>query len=93
MIYKFVTKKQKKFLENTCFALGITLDELMEVQDISRIKAEIKALKEANNSLVTGIEERDTLIKDITNIVNDLKVEIQNMQNEEIMRELSNVEK
>lgn len=41
---RIVTTKQKKFIERTCIALGIDIDEMLEINELSSIKKSQKDL-------------------------------------------------
>lgn len=77
MINRLVTTRQKKFLEKTFECLGISIDDLLEINNLRAIQNEKKELEER----VKLLEENAVLANETINSLNKLVAElIQNQQ-------------
>jgi hypothetical protein len=77
VINRLVTTRQKKFLEKTFECLGISIDDLLEINNLRAIQKEKKELEER----VKLLEENAVLANETINSLNKLVAElIQNQQ-------------
>lgn len=77
MINRLVTTRQKRFLEKTFGCLGISIDELLEINNLRTIKKEKEELEER----VKLLEQNAVLANETINSLNKLVAElIQNQQ-------------
>ena len=88
MIYRFINRKQEKFLKELSEALGIGYDCLLDIQYIQELKEITEANKLEIERLKTSLEQRDNTILELTKLVADLQQDVLNMQNEEMLRDL-----
>lgn len=69
-----ITTKQKKFLIKMCLALGIDVNELMEINNLTEAYAKIEELKKEN-------KEIKDLLNMQTNFNEDLKSKLADLEN------------
>ena len=80
IVNRLVTTKQKKFLERTFNALGISIEDFMEINNLIEFKEttnkEIEALKRENNFLAEVNTTQNEIIKDLYSKIEDLNQRI-----------------
>lgn len=78
---RIITTKQKKLLDSTLVALGIELDELLQVNNLREIIEENKLIREQNTLLS---EQLDLLNKRVIQLETDIQVLNVKMQKDAI---------
>lgn len=68
---RLVTTKQKKFIEKTCGALGINIDEMMEINNLSKI---IKAQNDLFEIILKQGEQITQLKKEINDLQESVRI-------------------
>lgn len=95
IVNRLVTKKQKKFLEKTFECLDISIDDLMEINNLKELIKQNKELQEQINTLnAANIVMAETIQKMKENIT-ELIVQQQNEAYEQLFKgynEVSNVD-
>ena len=95
IVNRLVTKKQKKFLEKTFECLDISVDDLMEINNLKELIKQNKELQEQINTLnAANIVMAETIQKMKENIT-ELIVQQQNEAYEQLFKgynEVSNVD-
>lgn len=80
IVNRLVTTKQKKFLERTFNALGISIEDFMEINNLIEFKEttnkEIETLKRENNFLAEVNTTQNEIIKDLYSKIEDLNQRI-----------------
>lgn len=87
IVNRLVTKKQKKFLEKTFACLDISIEDLMEINNLKEVIKQNKELQEQVNVLnATNLVMAQTIEKMKENIT-ELIVQQQNEAYEQLFKE------
>lgn len=80
IVNRLVTTKQKKFLERTFNALGISIEDFMEINNLIEFKKNteeaIDSLKKENKFLAEVNTTQNEIIKDLYGRIEDLNQRI-----------------
>lgn len=76
-INRLVTTKQKRFLEKTFKCLGIDVDEIMEINNIRKLKQEKEELEERVHYLEQALTKTNETIVELSRNVTEFIDEMQ----------------
>ena len=76
-INRLVTTKQKRFLEKTFKCLGIDVDEIMEINNIRKLKQEKEELEERVHNLEQSLTKTNETIVELSRNVTEFIDEMQ----------------
>ena len=83
VINRLVTTKQKKFLEKTFKALGISIEDFMEVNNLIEFRytteKEIESLKNENKFLAEVNTKQNEIIRDLNIRIEELNQRIDDL--------------
>lgn len=83
IINRLVTTKQKRFLEKTFNALGISIEDFMEVNNLIEFKEEtereIAILKDENKFLAEVNTNQNNVIHDLLGMIEELNKRIDDL--------------
>lgn len=83
-INRLVTTKQKKFLEKTFECLGITVEEMLEINNIRAIKEENEELKQRVAFLESSLKNTNIIVSELSKQITDFITDMQNGLFEEV---------
>lgn len=83
-INRLVTTKQKKFLEKTFECLGITVEEMLEINNIRAIKEENEELKQRVSFLESSLKNTNIIVSELSKQITDFITDMQNGLFEEV---------
>lgn len=86
MVNRIMTTRQKKFLEKTLCCLGISIDELIDINNLSSYKGQIKEQAERIDLLEKAVIQSNEVISHLTNQVAELIANQQKSAYEQIFR-------
>lgn len=78
VINRIVTTKQKKFLEKTFKCLGITIEDLMEINNLHFLKRENKDLRDRVEFLEQNLKNTNVIVSDLSKQITDFITDMQN---------------
>lgn len=78
IINRLVTTKQKKFLEKTFECLGITVEEMLEINNIRAIKEENEELKQRVSFLESSLKNTNIIVSELSKQITDFITDMQN---------------
>lgn len=84
IINRLVTTKQKKFLEKTFECLGITVEEMLEINNIRAIKEENEELKQRVSFLESSLKNTNIIVSELSKQITDFITDMQNGLFEEV---------
>jgi hypothetical protein len=83
IVNRLVTTKQKKFLEKTFNALGISIEDFMEINNLIEFKEEtekeITILKNENKFLAEVNTNQNKVIQDLIGMIEELNKRIDDL--------------
>lgn len=77
-INRIVTTKQKRFLEKTFECLGITVEEMLEINNIREIKKENEELKQRISFLEDSLKNTNIIVSELSKQITDFITDMQN---------------
>lgn len=77
-INRLVTTKQKRFLEKTFECLGITVEEMLEINNIREIKKENEELKQRISFLEDSLKNTNIIVSELSKQITDFITDMQN---------------
>lgn len=83
-INRLVTTKQKRFLEKTFECLGITVEEMLEINNIREIKKENEELKQRISFLEDSLKNTNIIVSELSKQITDFITDMQNGLFEEV---------
>lgn len=83
-INRIVTTKQKRFLEKTFECLGITVEEMLEINNIREIKKENEELKQRISFLEDSLKNTNIIVSELSKQITDFITDMQNGLFEEV---------
>lgn len=87
---RVITKKQKKFLDETLVALGINLDELLLINNLTELIEENKRLTKENEILNAKLDNLNERLQNSEANIEALNIKLQKGAFEAIWGDLSN---
>lgn len=79
---KIMTTKEKKYIEKTLGILGLTIDDLLEVQNLKEIRSELEALMKEYQETTKKLQEYKEVVEKNSVITSKMSTQVQEALND-----------
>lgn len=87
-----MTTKEKKYIEKTLGILGLTIDDLLEVQNLKEIRSEVEALRKEYQENLKKIQEYKEVVERNSVITSQMSIKVQEALNDFLNKNSDDVE-
>lgn len=74
---RIMTTKEKKYIEKTLGILGITVDDLLEIQNLREMRSELELLRKEYKEAIEKVNEYRKTVEKNSEITANMSVQVQ----------------